>query len=161
MLPQHGWRPTPSPRRGFTIIESLREGSVPPVVVAITESPYALRLFRTAVDEAIGRSLDLLVLDSGPVPLSDRMRPGAGDEREMATLRSLWSNPHVRVIRDDPIDPDLERVLVFCETAGAALLVLGADHIASSVVDLDRIFNCDFDVLVVTGHTSETRTSVR
>lgn len=161
MLPQHGWHPTPSPRRGFTLVESLRERSAPPVVVAITETPHALRLFRTAVDEAIGRSLDLLVLDSGATPLSDRMRSGAVDDRERATLRSLWSNPHVRVIRDDPVDPDLERVLVFCETAGAVLLVLGADHIASSVVDLDRIFNCDFDVLVVTGHKSGTQASVQ
>lgn len=153
MLTQHGWKPNPSPRRGFTFVEFLREAVARPIVVVIPETPNAFRLFRTAVDEAIGRSLDLIVLDCGHVPLSDRMRAG-DDQREMATLRSLWSNPHVRVVRDDA--SDLERVLAFCESAGAVLLVLGADHIAASVVDLDRIFNCDFDVLVVTGHQSET-----
>lgn len=159
MLPQRRWQPNPSPRRGFTFVESMRKVTARPVVVAIPESPHALRLFRTAVDEAMGRSLDLIVLDSGVVPLSERIRVGEDsiDQREMTTLRSLWNNSRVRVVRDEPIDPDLERVLSYCETVGAMLLVLGAEHIADSVVDLDRVFNCDFDVLVVTGHEAKTR----
>lgn len=160
MTPQQGWRPTPSPRRGFTLVGALREESAPPVVVAVTESPHALRLFRTAIDEAIGRSLDLIVLDLGNKPLSDRMRSGSSDDREAATLRSLWSNRHVRVVRPEPIDPDLSRVLEFCETEKAVLLVLGADQIATSLVDLDRIFSSNFDVLVVTAHGSQARTPV-
>lgn len=162
MLAPHGWKSRPSPRRGFTVVEASREVSASPVVVAVHDSLQALRLFRSALDEAMSRSLHLIVLDYGTTPLRDELRavPGDADERETKAMRALWGNPHVSVIRAEPVDSDIEKTVSFCESAQASMLILGADHIGSAAIDLElsnRIFNADFDVLVVTDHPRRDR----
>lgn len=160
MLTQHGWKSEPSPRRGFTMVEASHAGSTPPVVVAIHDSPHALRLFRSAVDEAMSRSLELIVLDYGTTPLHDKIGDDAEllDERERSTLRTLWANSHVHVVREEPMDQDLGRTIAYCESISATMLVLSADDLGSAVVDTERIFNGDFDVLVIAEHTARDRT---
>lgn len=159
MLTQHGWKSEPSPRRGFTMVEATRDVSSPPVVVAIHDSPHALRLFRSAVDEAMSRSLELIVLDSGATPLHDKIGDDELlDERERSTLRTLSANSHVHVVREEPMDPDLGRTISYCESISATMLVVSADDLGSADVDTERIFNGDFDVLVITEHSARDRT---
>ncbi len=159
MVTQHGWKSDPSPRRGFTMVEASRDVSTPPVVVAIHDSPHALRLFRSAVDEAMSRSLELIVLDYGATSLRDKIGDATGllDERERSTLRTLWGNSHVRVIREEPRDPDLARTIAYCESISASMLVVSADDLGSAPVDTERIFNGDFDVLVIAEHSARGR----
>lgn len=162
MLAQHGWKSSPSPRRGFTVVEASRELSSSPVVVAVHDSLQALRLFRSALDEAMSRTLDLIVLDYGATSLRDELRSEAGDvdDRERSAMRALWTNPHVRVVRVEPAESDLERTVSFCESIKASMLILGAAHVGSASIDAElsnRIFNGDFDVLVVTDHPTRDR----
>lgn len=156
MVAQHGWKSQPSPRRGFTVVEASRETTGAPVVAAVHDSRQAARLFRSAVDEAMGRHCNLVVLDYGEVSLQEELDDETNDidPRERATLRALRSNPHVRVIRSDPGVSDLAATVSYCESTKAGLLIVGADHIGSSSLDArlaDRIFNGAFDVLVLTG----------
>lgn len=159
MLTQHGWKSEPSPRRGFTMIDASRDVSESPVVVAIHDSPHALRLFRSAVDEAMSRSLELIVLDYGATSLRDRIGDAAEplDARERSTLGTLWANSHVHVIREEPVDLDLGRTISYCESISASMLVLSADDLGSANVDAERVFNSDFDVLVITEHSARDR----
>lgn len=144
------------------MVEASREISATPVVVAVHDSQQALRLFRSALDEAMSRSLDLIVLDYGATPLRDELRAGSDDvdERETRAMRALWTNPHVRVIRDEPVESDIEKTVSFCEAVQASMLILAAEHLGSMAIDArlsNRIFNADFDVLVITDHPRRDR----
>lgn len=153
MVAPHGWKPTPSPRRGFTVVEALREQVSSPVVVGVHDSRHAAHLFRAAADEAMSRHGDLVVLDYGATALQDELDDEAGhDLRERSALRTLLANPHVQVLRVGAGGSDLERTVAYCESSNACLLVLGADHIGSQNLDATlstRIFNGAFDVLVL------------
>lgn len=141
------------------MVEATRDVSSPAVVVAIHDSPHALRLFRSAVDEAMSRSLELIVLDYGATPLRDKIGDDAEllDERERSTLRTLSANSHVHVVREDPMGPDLQRTISYCESVSATMLVLSADDLGSADVDTERVFNGDFDVLVIAEHSDRDR----
>lgn len=157
MLTQHGWKSKPSPRRGFTIVEASREPAESPVVVALHDSSQALRLFRSALDESMSRSRDLVVLDYGTTPLRHELSDETKgvDPRERSAMRALSTNPHVKVVRVEPYQASLERTVSHCEDIKSSLLIIGADHLGSSAIDADlarRIFTGDFDVLVVTDH---------
>lgn len=158
MLAPHGWKSNPSPRRGFTVVEASREVSTSPVVVAVRDSTHALRLFRTALDEAMTRAHDLVVLDYGTTSLRDALQGESADvnERERRAMRALWTNQHVNVLRQEPLEWDLGRTVSYCESVNASLIVVGADEFGSASIDPDlanRLFNAEFDVLVVTGHS--------
>ncbi len=153
MPPRHGWKLGPSPRRGFTVLEASRDLSTAPVVVALHDSMHSLLLFRSGVDEAMGKACNLVVLDFGELPLREQLRATSGPRHEIDALRALCANPHVRVIRRDPGESSLERVVSFCESVGASLLILGADYASSSTLDnalTTRLFRGLFDVLVIT-----------
>lgn len=154
MLAQHGWKTKPTPRRGFTVVEAMRVETTSPVVVAVHDSLQAVHLFRAAADEAMGRCRHLVVLDYGERSLREELADETRDinPRERKTLRTLLSNPHVRVIRTDPGEADIERTIEYCESVEACLLVIGADHIGAKDITPSlpgRIFNADFDVLVL------------
>lgn len=141
------------------MVEASRQATRSPAVVAVHDSLQALRLFRSALDEAMTRSLDLVVLDFGVTPLQKELENETQevDPRERSALRALWANPHVRVVDMKTEQVDLEKTVSYCETVTAALLILGADHIGSMSLNpslADRVFNGDFDVLVVTDHPS-------
>lgn len=162
MLAQHGWKSNPSPRRGFTVVEAHRELKESPVVAAVHDSAQALRLFRSALDEAMSRSRDLVVLDYGSTSLKDELKGDSEnvDPTETSAMRALWTNPHVRVVRVEPADAALEKTVSYCETIKASLLIIGADHIGTTGIDTglaNRLFNGDFDVLVVTDHPTQDR----
>jgi hypothetical protein len=160
MLAQHGWKSKPSPRRGFTVVEASRELKESPVVVAVHDSTHGLRLLRSALDEAMGRSCDLDVLDYGATSLRDELGDDSEeiDRGERSALRALWTSPHVRVIRIEPTAADLENTISYCETVKASLLIIAADQISTIRPDLsDRVFNAAFDVLVVTDHSTADR----
>lgn len=162
MMAQYGWKSKPSPRRGFTVVEASREVARSPVVVAVRGSLQALRLFRSALDEAMTRSLDLIVLDYGVTTLRDELKDETRnvDPRERSAMRALWANPHVSVLRMNQTEVDLENTVSYCETVKASLLILGADQIGSTALApslTNRIFNGDFDVLVVTDHPTRDR----
>lgn len=155
MVAQHGWKSKPSPRRGFTVVEASRVPTGSPIVLAVHDSVRAVRLFRMAIDEAMGRHRNLVVLDYGATSLHDAIEDEASDidPRERRVLRSLLANQHVRVIRVETPEPNLEATVAYCESTQACLLILGADHIGSSRIDpglADRIFKGHFDVLVLT-----------
>lgn len=160
MLAQHGWKSNPSPRRGFTVVEASRERKGSLVVVAVHDSTHGLRLFRSALDEAMGRSCDLVVLDYGVTSLRDELGDDSGeiDPGERSALRALWTSPHVRVIRIEPTAADLENTISYCETVEASLLIIAADQISTISPDLsDRVFKGAFDVLVITDHPAADR----
>lgn len=161
MLAQHGWKSKPSPRRGFTVVEASRELKESPVVVAVHDSTQALRLFRSALDEAMSRSADLVVLDYGSTSLKDELSDDSTevDSTERSAMRALWANPHVRVVRVEPVEADLEKTVSYCESVRASLLIIGADQISATGLNAvpDRVFNADFDVLVITDHPTEDR----
>lgn len=162
MLAQHGWKSKTSPRRGFTVVEASRELKESPVVAAVHDSSQALRLFRSALDEAMSRSADLLVLDYGGRSLRDELNVDSKkvDPTETRAMRALWTNPHVHVVRVEPADADLNKTVSYCESVGASLLIIGADHISATDLNAGlahRIFRGDFDVLVVTDHPKEDR----
>lgn len=161
MLAQHGWKSKPSPRRGFTVVEASRELKESPVVVAVHDSTQALRLFRSALDEAMSRSADLVVLDYGSTSLKDELSDDSTevDSTERSAMRALWTNPHVRVVRVEPVEADLEKTVSYCESVKASLLIIGADQISATGLNAvtDRVFNADFDVLVITDHPTEDR----
>lgn len=151
---QHGWKSSPSPRRGFTVVEASRDETSSPVVAAVHDSLQAVRLFRTAAEEAMTRGRHLVVLDYGDSSLHDSLDDPANevDARERSALRTLLSNPHVRVVRIEPVVTDLERTIAYCESVRACMLVLGADHMGSHELDAtlaSRIFDAEFDVLVL------------
>lgn len=155
-MARHGWKTRPSPRRGFTVVEASREQIGSPVVVALHDSFQSIRLFRCAVEEAMNRFRNLVVLDYGEVPLQEELDDDSFDidPRERTSVRALWSNPHVRVVRIEPMESDLEKTVAYCESTKACLLVLAADHVGSSRLDAalaDRIFRGAFDVLVLAG----------
>lgn len=158
MPTRHGWKSRPSPRRGFTIIDASRkEAGSSPVVLAVHDSHRATRLFRTALDQAMSRECDLVVLDCAQISLQEELeRPGtdAADVRERRALRALRASPHVDVIRQvPPARHDLESTVAFCEAHGACLLIVAAAHIGESRVDTSlarRLFNGAFDLLVIT-----------
>lgn len=161
MLVHHGWKSSPSPRRGFTVISAAKEVSEGPVVVAVHDPLQALRLFRSALDEALFRYRDLVVLDYG-IALHDELEDESGraDPRERLALRAFAANPHVHVVPVDPDETGLEGTVSYCESTKASLLVLGADHIGETGLEGDlanRIFNGGFDVLVVTRPAMEPR----
>lgn len=156
MLTPHGWKSRLSPRRGFTVLQARIELS-PPVVLALHDSTQALGLFRSAIEEARGRYLRLVVLDYGVVPLKDLLWQGSADSdpREQRALRALWSNPHVRVIRAEDLSAGLHEAVGYCESQQASLLIVAADVLASVTNDPElgpRILNAEFDLLVVTEH---------
>lgn len=162
MLAQGGWKSKPSPRRGFTVVGASRELKESPVVAAVHDSSQALRLFRSALDEAMGRARDLVVLDYGSTSLGDELRDDSKgvDSQERSAMRALWTNPHVRVVRVEPVEASLEKTVSYCESVKASLLIIGADHISATGIDAplaDRVFNADFDVLVITDHPTEDR----
>jgi hypothetical protein len=162
MLAQHGWKSKPSPRRGFTIVEASRELRQSPIVLAVHDSTQALRLFRSAVDEAMSRLCDLVVLDYGSTSLREKLASDSKevDPRETSAMRALWSNPHVDVVRVDPTQAHLEGTISYCESVKASLLIISADHISASDMGSElakRIFNGDFDVLIITDHPSGDR----
>jgi hypothetical protein len=157
MVARHGWKSKPSPRRGFTVVEASREPTGCPIVLAVRDSVQAVRLFRMAVEEAMGRHRNLVVLDYGTTSLHDALEDESAEisPRERRTLRALQSNPHVRVIRAQPVDSALERTVAYCESTQACLLIIGAEQIGSASIDArlaQRMFNGNFDVLVVTDH---------
>lgn len=154
MVARYGWKSKPSPRRGFTVVEASRETTAMPVVVAVHDSPHAARLFRNALDEAMGRHRDLVVLDYGKVSLHEILAEESAEieARERRALKALSSNPHVRVIRIEPDQSDLEKTVSYCESTHAALLILAADHIGADTIDANlasRLFNGKFDLLIV------------
>lgn len=154
MVARHGWKSKPTPRRGFTVIEALRLETTSPVVAAVHDSLQAIHLFRAAAEEAMGRCRDLVVLDYGETSLQEKLAEETNDiaPRERKTVRTLLSNPHVRVIRADPVESGIARTVEYCESVEACLLVIGADHIGTEDITPSlkrRIFNANFDVLVL------------
>jgi hypothetical protein len=80
------------------------------------------------------------------------------DPRARSDMRALWTNPHVRVERLDPVEASLERTVSYCESVKASLLIIGAAHMSGSPLEKDlatRIFHGEFDVLVVTDHPTK------
>jgi hypothetical protein len=153
MLTPHGWKSRLSPRRGFTVLQARVDHS-PPVVLALHDSQQALGLFRSAIEEAKSRSLRLVVLDFGDVSLHDLLWDGSddADARERQALRALWSNPHVRVVRA-AAGAGVREAVDYCESNQASLLIVAADVVASVATDHElgpRIFNAEFDLLVMT-----------
>jgi hypothetical protein len=156
MLAPHGWKSRPSPRRGFTVLQARLENS-PPVVLALHDSVQAVALFRSAIEEAMGRSRRLVVIDYGAVPLHDLLWDASDDPdpRDGQALRALWANPNVQVARAENIEAGISEAVAYCESHEASLLVVAAEVLASLISDLDlgpKIFNADFDLLVVTDH---------
>lgn len=154
MMAPHGWKSKPTPRRGFTVVEAMRVENTSPVVVAVPDSLQAIHLFRAAAGEAMSRCRHLVVLDYGDTPLREKLTDETNDidPRERRTLRTLLSNPHVRVIRGEPAEADIEKTVAYCESVKACLLVIGADHVGAESITPSlsgRIFNADFDVLVL------------
>lgn len=154
MVARHGWKSKPTPRRGFTVIEALRVETTSPVVAAVHDSLQSIHLFRAAAEEAMGRCRDLVVLDYGKTSLQDELADETNDidPRERKALRTLLSNPHVRVLRVNPVESDIERAVEYCESVRASLLVIAADHIGAQDITpslAGRIFNADFDVLML------------
>lgn len=151
MLSRHGWKLRPSPRRGFTVLEASRDIATAPVVVAIHDSDHALQLFRSGIHESMGRACDLVVLDFAEPSLREQLQAASQPLSEINALRAFCSNPHVRVIREEKTG--LERVIAYCESAGASLLILSADYASSSADDSAvsrRLFRGWFDVLMIT-----------
>ena len=154
MLTPHGWKSRLSPRRGFTVLQARLELS-PPVVLALHSSVQPLGLFRSAVEEAKGRCRRLVVLDYGAVPLHDLLWDDSADidPRERKALRAVWANPNVRVIRADNLDSGIIEAVSYCEAHEASLLIVAAEVLGSLASDQalrPRIFNADFDLLVLT-----------
>jgi hypothetical protein len=159
-MAQNGWKARPSPRRGFTVVEASRELAEAPVVTAVHDSAQGVHLFRTALDEAISRSTDLVVLDYGATSLRDELEDESTevDPRARSDMRALWANPHVQVVRVEPVEASLERTVAYCESIKASLLIIGAAHMSEGPPEMElanRIFHGDFDVLVVTDHPRE------
>jgi hypothetical protein len=152
MLARHGWKLRPSPRRGFTVLEASRDVATAPVVVALHDSDHALQLFRSGVHESMGRVCELVVLDFAELPLREQLKATPHPLAEMNALRAFCSNPHVRLIRQE-MDIGLERVIAYCESICASLLILSADYASSSADDTAltrRLFRGWFDVLMIT-----------
>lgn len=161
MLARHGWKLRPSPRRGFTVLEASRDIATAPVVVALHDSDHALELFRSGIHESMGRACDLVVLDFAELPLREQLQATLHPLAEMNALRACCSNPHVRVIREE-MDTSLERVIAYCESSGASLLILSADYASASADDpalTRRLFRGWFDVLMITEHLHDEHAS--
>lgn len=153
MLARHGWKRNPTPRRGFTVVEASREAVGAPVVVALHDADRAVHLFRSAVEESMGRLCDLVVLDFGENSLREQLVSTSAPTRELNELRAFCANPHVRLIRQHPADASVERTVSYCESIGACLLILGADFASSAAMDTalaGRLFRGAFDLLIVT-----------
>jgi hypothetical protein len=154
MLTPHGWKSRLSPRRGFTVLQAQLELS-PPVVLALHSSVQALGLFRSAVEEAMGRGRRLVVIDYGSVPLHDLLWDESEDvdPRESKALRAVWANPNVQVTRVDNLHSGISDAVSYCEAHEAALLIVAAEVLGSLANDQElspRIFSGDFDLLVLT-----------
>lgn len=157
MLARHGWKPNPTPRPGFTIVAASRESTAAPVVVVLHDSAQAIHLFRSAVEESMGRLCDLVVLDFGQSSLREELVRPSPPTRELNTLRAFCTHPHVRLMRQDPAEASVERTVSYCESIGACLLILGADFASSAAMDTAlaaRLFRGAFDLLIVTGEDS-------
>lgn len=157
MLAPHGWKSKLSPRRGFTVVQAHWE-SQPPVVVAVRGVTESVGLVEVAFDEAMSRSIDLVVLDLGQDSLRERLLRSQGTDPGEIRLRGLLGASHVRVIRSEKAEHDeVETALDYCESNEPALLVVSTDFVADAVTDpslRDRIFSERFDLLVVTHHDS-------
>jgi hypothetical protein len=121
-------------------------------VLAIDDPERGSSLLRSALDEAMGRSCELVVLDFGESELQDWLRDGAeAGDRELSSLHTLVCNPHVKIVPVEPETDALEHAVTYSESVQAALLVIGAEQLPSSIDRglSDRIFAGEFDVLVV------------
>lgn len=123
-----------------------------PVVLATLEPERGSWLFRSAVEEAMGRSCELVVLDYGETGLQGWLRERAetGD-RDNAGLHTLACNPHVKIIPVGLEIDTLEHTVTYCESVQAGLLVIGAEQLPPTIDRglSDRVFGGEFDVLVV------------
>jgi hypothetical protein len=130
----------PTPRRGFTFVAASKGHIHGAVVVPALHSGLTARLIHAALDEAMARGCDPVVLDFGdPVP-------------EDEELRVVLAGPHVQVVVTEPQSSRLEQVLAYCQTANADLLIIDADSVPGLDPELaQKIFHGDFDVLVVAG----------
>lgn len=152
MLAPHGWKSRLTPRRGFTVVQAVQE-TQPPVVVALHDSAQSLHLFQAALDEAMSRSIGLVVLDFGPVSLHDQLTESGDVSPGEHRLKAMMVNSHVHVIRTETFDSGLESTLSFCESHEATLLIVSADFLADAAADpslRSRVFSERFDLLVVT-----------
>lgn len=134
------------------MLEASRDSATAPVVVALHDSDHALQLFRSGVYESMGRACDLVVLDFAELSLREQLQAASQPLSEINALRAFCSNPHVRVIRQE-LGTGLERVIAYCESAGASLLILSAEYASSSADDpalTRRLFRGWFDVLMIT-----------
>ena len=134
------------------MVAADRETTQSPVVLGIDEPERGSWLLRPALDEAMGRSCELVVLDFAEIGLQGwlRARAETGD-REVAALHTLASNPHVKIIPLELEADMLEHTVTYCESVRAGLLVIGAEQLAPSIDRglSKRIFAGEFDVLVV------------
>lgn len=154
MLASYGWKSRVSERRGFTAVKANQE-SRPPVVVALHDSGRGMQLFRSALDEAMSRSIRLVVLDCGAVSLHDQLWGSDFDSQEHQDLKSLWTNPHVSVIRAEDFESATEATVAYCRSNEVTLLVVAADLLADAAMDKTssaRLLRGKFDLLVVTDH---------
>ncbi len=161
MLAPHGWKSRLSPRRGFTVVQALQE-TRPPAVVALHDSRQAFHLFQSALDEAMSRSIGLVVLDFGRVSLHDQLWRSVELGPVELRLKGMMTNPHVRVIRIETFESGVESTLSYCESHDANLLIVSADFLADAAADpslRSRMFNETFDLLVVTDQEEVARSS--
>lgn len=146
-----GWRSGLSPRRGFTAIQARRE-SDPPVVLALDAAHRSLRLFGSALAEAMGRSVALVVLDYGETSLQDLLNSPATTP-ENRHLRALATSPHVDLRRVDDLGSAIHATISYCEQHPVSLLVVSADLLGRATADPElgrRVLEGHFDLLVVT-----------
>jgi hypothetical protein len=134
------------------VVAADRETTQSPVVLAIDEPERGSSLLRSALDEAMGRSCELVVLDCGESGLQDwlRDRAEAGD-REISGLHTSVCNPHVKIVPVEPETDALEHAVSYSESVQAGLLVIGTEQLPPTIERglSDRIFAGEFDVLVV------------
>jgi hypothetical protein len=134
------------------VVAADRETTQSPVVLAIDEPERGASLLRSALDEAMGRTCELVVLDYGENGLQGwlRDRAEAGD-REISGLHTLVCNPHVKIVPVEHETDTLEHAVAYCESVQAGLLVIGAEQLPLTNEPglSDRVFSGEFDVLVV------------
>jgi len=114
-----------------------------------------MHLLRSALDEAMSRGIRLVVLDCGAVSLHDRLWDSDFNSQDHRTLKGLWINPHVSVIRVEEFESSIEATISYCESHEATLLVVSADLLAAAATDENlspSLFSGEFDLLVVTDH---------
>jgi hypothetical protein len=139
------------------VVAADHEATQSPVVVAISEPSRGSWLLRSALDEAMGRSCELVVLDHSEVGLQGWLRDQAdAGDRDIAGLASMSVNPHVNIIPVGPENDAIEQTVTYCETVQAGLLVMGAEQLPPTIDRRlsARIFSGGFDVLVVADESS-------